>query len=151
MTAKFKFWEHSVIIIGTDAQAVRRKMRSRRIHTVEGRATGTRTNPKINVIVYHRGNVIPDREDKWRQNTIRCTAVGRSRWGVFSFHVFTYSDERRSLGRGSVLLRSRGVIAQRGSRRRKRDACVTNSVTSMKDGRWLVSWKTNRIGFWIHR
>lgn len=38
-----------------------------------------RTNPEINVIVYHRGNVIPDREDKWLRNTIRCTAVGRLR------------------------------------------------------------------------
>lgn len=55
-----------------------------------------RTNPEINVIVYHRGNVIPDREDKWRRNTIRCTAVGRpaedeepSRSLVFTYRATT--------------------------------------------------------------
>lgn len=55
----------------------------RRVHAgspgKERKDHGARTNPEINVIVYHRGNVIPDREDKWQRNTIRRTAVGRSR------------------------------------------------------------------------
>lgn len=110
---------------------------------LEGRATADPyTNPEINVIVYHRGNVIPDREDKWRQNTIRCTAVGRpsemrSR-APRSTYLHTATNEK--IRRTGLCPPPPGANVQRGSRwgKRARHACVTNSVTSTKDGRWLV-------------
>jgi len=109
----------------------------------------SRTNPEINVIVYHCGNVIPDREDKWQRNMIRCTAVGRPRrWGAFSFLVFTYRSEGRTVREVSVLF-------PRGERRYDNFGTewdvyvvkVASSVWSTKDGRWLLFQKSNRIGF----
>lgn len=102
----------------------------------------SRTNPEINVIVYHRGNVIPDREDKWQRNMIRCTAVGRPRrWGAFSFLVFTYRSEGRSLGRCPSFSREvrEGTTALEDERSEMYTSLRSSVVYDRDEGRTVTS------------